>query len=67
MPRGGPTGYSVEGGLRARGGDQEVGGIARQFVPGVAQTAGDLPPVHTVHPGNAAEAKLLQGILARVP
>ena len=54
------------------------GGIARQFVLGVAQTADGLPltcvlePVadtcqlHTVHPGNVAETKTLQSMLQTV-
>ncbi|MFO7033184.1 IS1634 family transposase [Limnospira fusiformis CCALA 023] len=42
------------------------GGIARQFVLGVVQTADGLPLMHTVHPGNVAETKTLQGMLQTV-
>jgi hypothetical protein len=68
----------VEDDLRACGMNKEVGGIARQFVLGVVQTAEGLPStvllepmaqpcrLHTVHPGNVAEAKTLQAMLATV-
>lgn len=52
--------------LRAFGMNKERGGIARQFVMGVVQTADGLPLMHTVHPGNVAETKTLQGMLATV-
>jgi hypothetical protein len=42
----------VEDDLRAFGMNKETGGIARQFVLGVVQTADGLPLMHTVHPGN---------------
>src|SRR6056297_1612139 len=47
-----------------KGEPQANGGIARQFVLGVVQTADGLPLMHTVHPGNVAETKTLQGMLA---
>ncbi len=68
----------LEDDLRAFGMNKEKGGIARQFVLGVVQTADGLPstvqlePVaqpgrlHTVHPGNVSETKTLQGMLATV-
>jgi hypothetical protein len=46
--------------------NKETGGIARQFVMGVVQTAEGLPLMHTVHPGNVAETKTLQAMLAAV-
>ena len=52
--------------LRAFGMNKERGGIARQFVLGVVQTAEGLPLMHTVHPGNVAETKTLQGMLTTV-
>jgi hypothetical protein len=52
--------------IRAFGMNKETGGIARQFVLGVVQTADGLPLMHTVHPGNVAETKTLQGMLATV-
>ena len=56
----------VDEDLRAFGMNKETGGIARQFVLGVVQTAEGLPLMHTVHPGNAAETKTLQSMLATV-
>ena len=56
----------VEADLRAYGMNKETGGIARQFVMGVVQTAEGLPLMHTVHPGNVAETKTLQAMLASV-
>lgn len=56
----------VEKDLRAYGMNKETGGIARQFVMGVVQTAEGLPLMHTVHPGNVAETKTLQAMLATV-
>jgi hypothetical protein len=57
--------------LRAFGMNKDVGGVARQFVLGVVQTAEGLPLMHTVHPGNVAETKtlqaMLQTVLARFP
>jgi len=57
---------AVEDDIRAFGMNKEMGGIARQFVLGVVQTADGLPLRHTVHPGNVAETKTLQGMLAAV-
>lgn len=57
---------TVEGDLRAFGMNKERGGIARQFVLGVVQTADGLPLMHTVHPGNVAETKTLQAMLTTV-
>jgi len=57
---------AVEDDIRAFGMNKEVGGIARQFVLGVVQTADGLPLMHTVHPGNVAETKTLQGMLSSV-
>ena len=57
---------TVEGDLRAFGMNKERGGIARQFVLGVVQTAEGLPLMHTVHPGNVAETKTLQAMLTTV-
>lgn len=56
----------VEEDLRAYGMNKETGGIARQFVMGVVQTAEGLPLMHTVHPGNVAETRTLQAMLATV-
>ena len=57
--------------LRAFGMNKDVGGVARQFVLGVVQTAEGLPLMHTVHPGNVAETKTLAGhartVLTRFP
>lgn len=52
--------------VRAFGMNKETGGIARQFVLGVVQSAEGLPLMHTVHPGNMAETKTLQGMLRQV-
>ena len=57
---------AVEDDIRAYGMNKETGGIARQFVLGVVQTAEGLPLMHTVHPGNVAETKTLQAMLATV-
>lgn len=57
---------AVEDDLRAFGMNKETGGIARQFVLGVVQTAEGLPLMHTVHAGNVAETKTLQAMLATV-
>ncbi|MDA3889742.1 MAG: IS1634 family transposase [Allgaiera sp.] len=56
----------VDDDLRAFGLNKETGGIARQFVLGVVQTSEGLPLMHTVHPGNVAETKTLQGMLTTV-
>jgi hypothetical protein len=57
---------AVDDDIRAFGMNKERGGIARQFVLGVVQTADGLPLMHTVHPGNVAETKTLQGMLHKV-
>ena len=57
---------AVEEDIRAYGMNKETGGIARQFVLGVVQTAQGLPLMHTVHPGNVVETKTLQAMLATV-
>jgi hypothetical protein len=56
----------LEDDIRAFGMNKEMGGIARQFVLGVVQTNDGLPLMHTVHPGNVAETKTLQAMLATV-
>ena len=56
----------VDDDLRAFGLNKETGGIARQFVLGVVQTAEGLPLMHTVHPGNMAETKTLKAMLTTV-
>ncbi len=56
----------LEDDIRAFGMNKETGGIARQFVLGVVQTAEGLPLMHTVHPGNMAETRTLQGMLSTV-
>jgi transposase len=56
----------VDDDIRAYGMNKETGGIARQFVLGVVQTADGLPLMHTVHPGNVAETKTLQAMLTTV-
>lgn len=52
--------------VRAFGLNKETGGIARQFVLGVVQSADGLPLMHTVHAGNVAETKTLRSMLAAV-
>lgn len=52
--------------LRAFGMNKETGGIARQFVLGVVQSAEGLPLMHTVHAGNVSETKTLKAMLAEV-
>jgi len=52
--------------LRRYGMNKETGGIARQFVLGVVQSAEGLPLMHVVHPGNVAETKTLQSMLQKV-
>ena len=56
----------VDEDIRAYGVNKETGGIARQFVLGVVQTAEGLPLMHTVHPGNVAETRTLRAMLATV-
>jgi len=57
---------TLEDDIRAFGMNKERGGIARQFVLGIVQTADGLPLMHTVHPGNVAETKTLQAMLETV-
>jgi len=52
--------------LRAFGMNKETGGIARQFVLGVVQSADGLPLMLTVHAGNIAETKTLQSMVGQV-
>lgn len=52
--------------VRAYGMNKQTGGIARQFVLGLVQSAEGLPLMHTVHAGNVAESKTLQAMLAQV-
>ncbi len=59
-------GAKLDDDIRAFGMNKETGGIARQFVLGVVQTADGLPLMHNVHPGNVAETKTLQGMLQTV-
>ena len=56
----------VEADIRAYGMNKETGGVARQFVLGVVQSAEGLPLMHTAHPGNVNETKTLQGMLQKV-
>ena len=56
----------VEADIRAYGMNKETGGVARQFVLGVVQSADGLPLMHTVHPGNVSETKTLEGMLQKV-
>ncbi|MBK6727205.1 MAG: IS1634 family transposase [Xanthomonadales bacterium] len=52
--------------LRAFGMNKETGGIERQFVLGVVQSAEGLPLMHTVHAGNVSETKTLKAMLDSV-
>src|SRR3546814_11493510 len=52
--------------VRAFGLNKETGGIARQFVLGVVQSAEGIPLMHTVHAGNVAETRTLKAMLATV-
>lgn len=52
--------------VRAFGINKQTGGIARQFVLGVVQSAEGLPLMHTVHPGNVSETTTLRAMLAQV-
>ena len=52
--------------VRAYGLNKETGGIARQFVLGVVQSAEGLPLMHTVHAGNVAETRTLKAMLEAV-
>ena len=62
---------SVDGDVRAYGLSKDTGGIARQFVLGVVQTAEGLPIAHQVHAGNTGEVgtliPMIQATLARYP
>ena len=49
--------------LRQFGLNKETGGIARQFVLGVVQSADGIPLLHTVAPGNVSEAATLRPML----
>ena len=49
--------------LRQYGLNKETGGIARQFVLGVVQSADGIPLLHTVAPGNISEATTLRPML----
>lgn len=57
---------AVANDLRAFGLNKETGGIARQCVLGVVQSAEGLPLMHAVHAGNVSETKTLQAMLASV-
>lgn len=52
--------------VRAFGLNKETGGIARQFVLGVVQSAEGLPLMHTVHAGNVSETTTLTAMLETV-
>ena len=52
--------------LRQYGLNKETGGIARQFVLGVVQSADGIPLLHTVVPGNISEATTLRPMLERL-
>jgi len=56
----------LPGDVRAYGMNKQTGGIARQFVLGVVQSAEGLPLMHTVHAGNIAETTTLQAMLEKV-
>jgi transposase len=49
--------------LRQYGLNKETGGIARQFVLGVVQSAEGIPLLHTVAPGNVSETATLRPML----
>jgi transposase len=52
--------------VRAFGLNKQTGGIARQFVLGVVQSAEGLPLMHTVHAGNVSETTTLTAMLESV-
>ena len=52
--------------LRQYGLNKETGGVARQFVLGVVQSADGIPLLHTVAPGNISEAATLRPMLERL-
>ena len=51
--------------VRAFGASKE-GGVARQFMLSLVQTADGLPIAHEVHPGNTAEAKTLLPMMRKL-
>lgn len=57
--------------MRAYGLNKRTGGIARQFVLGVVQTAEGLPIAHQVHTGNTGESAtllpMIKAIIQRFP
>ena len=57
---------TLPGDLRAFGMNKETGGISRQFVLGVVQSAEGLPLMHTAHAGNVSETGTLEAMLADV-
>ena len=59
-------GLSEQPGDVRRHGMSKEGGIRRQFVLGVVQSADGLPLHHEVHEGNVAEVSTLTGTLERV-
>ena len=62
--------HRMEQDVRAVGASKE-GGVARQFMLSLVQTADGLPIAHEVHPGNTAEAgtllPMIRKLLARWP
>ncbi len=52
--------------VRAFGLNKQTGGIARQFVLGVVQSAEGLPLMHTVHAGHVSETTTLTAMLKTV-
>jgi hypothetical protein len=62
--------HQVEQDVRSVGASKE-GGVARQFMLSLVQTADGLPIAHEVHPGNTAEAAtllpMIRKLLARWP
>jgi hypothetical protein len=62
--------HEVDQDVRAFGASKE-GGVARQFMLSLVQTADGLPIAHEVHPGNTAEAgtllPMIRKLLARWP
>jgi transposase len=57
---------TVANDVRAYGLNKETGGIARQFVLGVIQTAEGLPIAHEVHAGNIGEVTTLLPAIEKV-
>ena len=56
----------VKDDIRAYGMNKETGVAARQFVRGMVESAGGLPLMHTIHPGNVSKTKSLHGLLHKV-